>query len=54
MTPTLRRATYGLIHKKLITTIFQMMLEELPFDRITVAALAKRADISPNIFYYHY
>ena len=30
------------------------MLEELPFDKITVAALVKRAGISPNTFYYHY
>ena len=29
-------------------------LEELPFDKITVAALVKRAGVSPNTFYYHY
>ena len=27
---------------------------ELPFDKITVAALVKRAGVSPNTFYYHY
>lgn len=39
---------------KLIMSTFQEMLEELPFDKITVAALVKRAGISPNTFYYHY
>ena len=44
----------ALYTKKLIMSTFQEMLEELPFDRITVAALVKRAGISPNTFYYHY
>ncbi len=44
----------ALYTKKLIMTTFQAMLEELPFDKITVAALVKRAGISPNTFYYHY
>ena len=44
----------ALYTKKLIMSTFQEMLEELPFDKITVAALVKRADISPNTFYYHY
>lgn len=52
--PILRRAVYGIIYKKLIMSTFQEMLEELPFDKITVAALVKRAGISPNTFYYHY
>ena len=26
----------------------------MPFDKITVTALAKRCDISSNTFYYHY
>ena len=39
---------------KLIMSAFQEMLEEMPFDRITVAALVRRAGISPNTFYYHY
>lgn len=44
----------ALYTKKLIMTTFQEMLEELPFDKLTVAALVKRAGISPNTFYYHY
>lgn len=44
----------ALYTKKLIMSTFQEMLEELPFDKITVTALVKRAGISPNTFYYHY
>lgn len=44
----------ALYTKKLLMSTFQEMLEELPFDKITVAALVKRAGISPNTFYYHY
>ena len=44
----------ALYTKKLIMTTFQEMLTESPFDKITVAALVKRAGISPNTFYYHY
>ena len=33
----------ALYTKKLIMSTFQAMLEELPFDKITVAALTKRA-----------
>lgn len=44
----------ALYTKKLLMSTFQEMLEELPFDRITVAAPVKRAGISPNTFYYHY
>ena len=40
--------------EKAIISSFQNMLEEMPFDKITVTALAKRSDISPNTFYYHY
>lgn len=40
----------ALYTKKLIMSTFQEMLEELPFDKITVAALVKRAGISPNTF----
>ena len=39
----------ALYTKKLIMSTFQEMLEELPFDKITVAALVKRAGISPII-----
>lgn len=44
----------ALYTKKLIMSTFQEMLEEMPFDKITVSALVKRAEISPNTFYYHY
>ena len=44
----------ALYTKKLIMSTFQEMQEELPFNKITVAALVKRAGISPNTFYYHY
>ena len=44
----------ALYTKKLIMTTFQEMLAEMPFDKITVSALVKRAGVSPNTFYYHY
>lgn len=44
----------ALYTKKLIMESFQGMLEEMPFDKITVAALVRRAGISPNTFYYNY
>lgn len=44
----------ALFTEKLIMTTFQKMLEEMPFDKITVSALVRRAGISPNTFYYHY
>lgn len=37
-----------------IVRTFEDMLEEMPFDKITVQGLTKRCDISPNTFYYHY
>jgi AcrR family transcriptional regulator len=40
--------------EKLILGKFEEMLEAMPFDKITVSALAKNCDISPNTFYYHY
>lgn len=40
--------------KKTILNTFQEMLEEMPFDKITVTELTKRAEISHNTFYYHY
>ncbi len=40
--------------EKLIFQTFEEMLETMPFDKITVSALTKRCDISPNTFYYHY
>lgn len=40
--------------KRIILEEFQCMLKEMPFDKITVSALVKRCEISPNTFYYHY
>ena len=40
--------------ERAIMTAFGDMLEEMPFDKITVAALVRRAGISSNTFYYHY
>ena len=39
---------------KAILQEFQTMLIEMPFDRITVSALAGRCGISTNTFYYHF
>ncbi len=44
----------ALFTEKLIMSTFQKMLAEMPFDKITVSALVRRAEISPNTFYYHY
>ena len=44
----------ALLTERAIMTAFGDMLEEMPFDKITVAALVRRADISSNTFYYHY
>lgn len=40
--------------EKAIQQAFEEMLTEMPFDKITVSALVKRCEISPNTFYYHY
>lgn len=40
--------------QKLIFDNFKGMLEEMPFDKITVSSLVRRCGISPNTFYYHY
>jgi len=40
--------------KRAIMQTFEEMLEELPFDRITVSAIVKRCQIGHNTFYYHY
>ena len=40
--------------EKAILDTFTTLLKEQPFDKITVSALVKRCDISPNTFYYHY
>ena len=44
----------ALLTQKAILTAFSQMLEETPFDKITVSALVRRAGVSPNTFYYHY
>ncbi len=40
--------------KKTMMRCFEEMLREMSFDKITVSALVKRSNISPNTFYYHY
>lgn len=40
--------------EKAILQTFEEMIEQMPFDKITVSALTKKCDISPNTFYYHY
>lgn len=40
--------------QKAIIQTFQAMLEEMPFDKITVSALVSRCEISSNTFYYHF
>lgn len=40
--------------QKAILGTFKQMLEEMPFDKITVSALVRRCEISSNTFYYHY
>lgn len=44
----------ALYTQKAIMRTFQQMLEEMPFDKITVSALVRRCEISSNTFYYHY
>lgn len=44
----------ALLTQRAIISAFEEMLEEMPFDRITVTALVKRAGVSANSFYYHY
>ena len=44
----------ALLTQKVILKTFQDMLEEMPFDKISVSALVKRAGISSSTFYYHY
>lgn len=40
--------------KNAIMQAFQELLEELPFDKITVSMLVRRCGIHHNTFYYHY
>lgn len=44
----------ALLTQKAILSTFEEMLEEMPFDKITVSALVKRCGVSSNTFYYHY
>ena len=44
----------ALLTQKAILATFQQMLEEMPFDKITVSALVRRCGVSSNTFYYHY
>ncbi len=40
--------------KKAILSTFQDLLQEKPFDKITVSAIVAQCGISPNTFYYHF
>lgn len=40
--------------QKVILATFTDMLRKMPFDKITISALAEACGISPNTFYYHY
>lgn len=40
--------------RRAILQTFREMLEELPFDKITVSALTKACAIGHNTFYYHF
>ncbi len=44
----------ALLTQKAILSTFGEMLEEMPFDKITVSALVRRCGVSSNTFYYHY
>ena len=44
----------ALLTQKAILSTFEEMLEEMPFDKITVSALVRRCGVSSNTFYYHY
>ncbi len=44
----------ALLTRGAIMNAFTAMLEEMPFDKITVTALVRRAGVSSNTFYYHY
>lgn len=40
--------------QKAILNVFEEMLNQMPFDKITVSALVAKCEISSNTFYYHY
>ena len=43
----------ALYTQKAILRTFQQMLEEMPFDKITVSALVRRCEISSNTYSSH-
>jgi len=40
--------------RQAILDTFGDMLQEMPFDKITVSAIVRRCGVSPNTFYYHF
>lgn len=40
--------------QKAILSVFEEMLAEMPFDKISVTAIVARCEISSNTFYYHF
>ena len=40
--------------KKLITDTFWQLLEEKPYNKITVQDIVDRCDVNRNTFYYHF
>lgn len=40
--------------KKAILATFESMLNDMPFEKITVSAIVAKCEISSNTFYYHY
>lgn len=40
--------------QKAILNVFEEILHQMPFDKITVSALVAKCEISSNTFYYHY
>lgn len=40
--------------RRAILQSFSELLETTPFEKITISALTKHCDISPNTFYYHF
>ena len=44
----------SMLTMKTIMRTFGEMIEEMPFDKITVLSLVERCEISHNTFYYHF
>lgn len=49
-----RKDSEGPSARERIIDAFWSLLEETPFDQITVSALLRRAGVSPNTLYYHF